>query len=164
MSTPAPNVIEQLDQLLQQNVDLLNQLGELLTTELQSLEARDLERLTDNNKLKQGCLLELDRAMRARDELLRQYQVSPNTASVMAFLQQLPLPHNTRLVDTWHTLERSLDDVKQLNLRNEQVILRNKQNADQLLALLQGHARSNTLYDQKGDEGRYEGQRSLGKA
>lgn len=164
MSAPTLGVIEQLNTLLQQSIDLLQKLGELLETELTSLETRDLERLTENNKFKQDCLLELDSVMRARDELLRRQQVSSNTTSVIGFLKQLPPPSDTELLHLWQTLEDALEGVKQLNQRNEQVILRNRQNADQLLALLQGHARSNTLYNQKGDEGRYEGQRSLGKA
>ncbi len=163
-SAPDANFSAQLGRLIDQSTKLLQQLEPLLETELQALQDRNTDLLTQNNQNKLNCLSELDRAMKARDELLRQQQVSPTSEYVLAFFQNLPAPANTLLAQAWGKLESQLDSVKKLNTRNEQVLLRSKQNTDQLLALLQGHARSNTVYNNQGDEGRYEGQRSLGKA
>ncbi len=163
-SAPDANFSAQLGRLIDQSTKLLQQLEPLLETELQALQDRNTDLLTQNNQNKLNCLSELDRAMKSRDELLRQQQVSPTSESVLAFFQNLPAPANTLLAQAWEKLESQLNSVKRLNTRNEQVLLRSKQNTDQLLALLQGHARSNTVYNNQGDEGRYEGQRSLGKA
>ncbi|WP_417585157.1 flagellar export chaperone FlgN [Nitrincola sp.] len=164
VSAPDANFSAQLGRLIDQSTKLLQQLEPLLETELQALQDRNTDLLTQNNQLKLNCLSELDRAIKARDELLHQQQVSPTSESVLEFFQNLPAPANTLLTQAWEKLESQLESVKKLNMRNEQVLLRSKQSTDQLLALLQGHARSNTVYNNSGDEGRYEGQRSLGKA
>ncbi len=162
--TPSPDMTHQFDALIHQGIELLQRLQELLDTELEALQNRALEPLQQNNKAKQECLLAIDRNIRERSGLLDQLQVGHDRASVQTFIARLPAPENSRLGDGWQQLEAALEQVKTLNQRNEQVLLRNKQSADQLLALLQGHAQGNSIYDQKGDKGRYEGQRSLGKA
>lgn len=163
-NVPDANFSAQLGSLLDQSTKLLEQLEPLLETELQALQDRNTEALTQNNEHKITCLSELDRVIKARDEMLRQYQVASTSESVLAFFASLPAPADKLLTQAWEKLEQQFDTIKKLNLRNEQVLLRSKQNTDQLLALLQGHARSNTVYNNQGDEGRYEGQRSLGKA
>lgn len=153
-----------LDTLVDRGIRLLSQLQTLLDTELAALQARNVEQLQQNNQLKQECLLELDRNIRERNSLLTRLGVQTNRQAVVDFIHTLPSPDRASLEQRWQQLEESLEQVRTLNLRNEQTLLRSKQNTDQLLALLQGHTRGNTIYDQKGDKGRYEGQRSLGKA
>ncbi|MBP0048563.1 flagellar protein FlgN [Marinobacterium sp. AK62] len=164
VDAPTPEYSAQLGSLIDKSRQLLEQLVPLLDKELDALKTRDIDALTENNELKQKILLELDGVTRALNEQLQQFSVAPDTDSVLAFFARLPGPANKLLTRAWQSLESQLDHVKQLNLRNEQVILRSKQNTDQLLAILQGHARSNTVYNPQGGEGRYEGQRSLGKA
>lgn len=161
---PAKDISIQLGALIDQGVVLLSQLQKLLDTELAALETRDLEQLKQSNQLKQECLLGLDRNIRERNALLTQLQVETSRDAVVAFIRTLPAPASELLEQAWQRLEQSLEQVRMLNQRNEQTLLRSKQNTDQLLALLQGHAQGNSIYDQKGDKGRYEGQRSLGKA
>jgi len=161
---PAKDISIQLGALIDQGVVLLSQLQKLLDTELSALETRDLEQLKQSNQLKQECLLGLDRNIRERNALLTQLQVETSRDAVVAFIRTLPAPASELLEQAWQRLEQSLEQVRMLNQRNEQTLLRSKQNTDQLLALLQGHAQGNSIYDQKGDKGRYEGQRSLGKA
>jgi len=153
-----------LGTLIDRGVQLLSQLQALLNTELAALQARNVEQLQQNNQLKQECLLGLDRNIRERNSLLTRLGVQTSRQAVIDFIHTLPSPDSTSLEQRWQQLEESLEQVRALNLRNEQTLLRSKQNTDQLLALLQGHTRGNTIYDQKGDKGRYEGQRSLGKA
>ncbi|MBA4500897.1 flagellar protein FlgN [Marinobacterium marinum] len=155
---------QQLDTLIHQGIERLVQLQALLEAELEALQSRALDPLQHNNRAKQECLLAIDRNIRERNTLLEQAGIRSDRASVTRCIEQQPEPARLGLGESWRSLESELDKVKQLNQRNEQVLLRNKQSADQLLALLQGHAQGNTLYDQKGDKGRYEGQRSLGKA
>lgn|SRR5690554_624703 len=161
---PTRDISIQLGALIDQGVALLSQLQQLLDTELSALESRNLELLKQNNQQKQECLLGLDRNIRERNTLLAQHQVDTKRDAVVAFIDSLPAPASDLLQQAWQRLEQSLEQVRLLNQRNEQTLLRSKQNTDQLLALLQGHAQGNTIYDQKGDKGRYEGQRSLGKA
>ncbi|MET4001030.1 flagellar protein FlgN [Marinobacterium sp. MBR-109] len=161
---PAKDISIQLGALIDQGVVLLSQLQKLLDTELAALETRDLEQLKQSNQQKQECLLGLDRNIRERNALLTQLQVETSRDAVVAFIRKLPAPASELLEQAWQRLEQSLEQVRMLNQRNEQTLLRSKQNTDQLLALLQGHAQGNSIYDQKGDKGRYEGQRSLGKA
>jgi|GEM_PF-1518522 len=150
--------------LIDQGASGLSKLQHLLETELEALQSRDLEKLQQNNQLKQECLLELDRNIRERNALLTQLQIGTNADAVMSFIQSLPTPARDLLNQAWQGLEASLEQVRMLNQRNEQTLLRSKQNTDQLLSLLQGHVQGNSIYDQKGDKGRYEGQRRLGKA
>ncbi len=165
MSVTLPqDITHQLDGLIHQGIELLQRLQQLLDTELQTMQARDLERLQQSNRDKQECLLAIDRNIRERNGLFSQQGVGHDRVSVMDFMARLPAPEGPRLSDGWQQLEAALEQVKTLNQRNEQVLLRSKQSTDQLLALLQGHAQGNSIYDQKGDKGRYEGQRSLGKA
>ncbi|GAA0787595.1 flagellar protein FlgN [Marinobacterium sediminicola] len=165
MTAPlSPEITNQLGGLIVQGIKLLQQLQELLETELDALKSRDLEALEQSNRDKHECLLAFDRSIRERNALLDQLQIGHDRDSVLALIAQAPQPDSGRLNNGWHKLESALEKVKLLNQRNEQVLVRNKQNADQLLALLQGHAKGNTIYDQRGDKGRYEGQRSLGKA
>lgn len=161
---PTKDISIQLGALIDQGVVLLSQLQTLLDTELAALETRDLEKLQQSNQQKQECLLGLDRNIRERNALLAQLQVETSRDAVIAFIRTLPAPASELLEQAWQRLEQSLEQVRMLNQRNEQTLLRSKQNTDQLLALLQGHAQGNSIYDQKGDKGRYEGQRSLGKA
>ena len=154
----------QLGVLINQGIELLSQLEKLLNTELTALESRDLEQLKQSNQQKHECLLALDKNIRERNTLLAQSKIETNSDAVLQHIRQLPTPANTLLEKAWRRLEQALDQIRALNQRNELTLLRSKQNTDQLLAILQGHAQGNTVYDQKGDEGRYEGQRSLGKA
>jgi len=158
------DVCIQLGALIDQGAAALSKLQELLDTELKALELRDLEKLQQNNQLKQECLLELDCNIRERNALLTQLQIGTNADAVMAFIESLPIPARDLLKQAWQGLEASLERVRMLNQRNEQTLLRSRQNTDQLLAILQGHVQGNSIYDQKGDKGRYEGQRRLGKA
>ncbi len=159
-----PDITHQLDALIHQGIELLQRLQELLDAELEAMQSRDLERLQQSNRDKQECLLAIDRNIRERNGLFSQAGVGHDRVAVIDFMARLPAPEGPRLNDGWQRLEAALEQVKVLNQRNEQVLLRSKQSADQLLALLQGHAQGNSIYDQKGDKGRYEGQRSLGKA
>ncbi|MBV0934066.1 flagella synthesis protein FlgN [Marinobacterium weihaiense] len=159
-----PETLSNLNALIEQGIQLLQQLQALLDTELNVLQARDIDQLQSSNKDKQQCLLAIDRNIRERNALLSQLQVGHDRRSVITFIAHQPEDDSARLSDAWDTLENELEQVKVLNQRNEQVLLRSKQSSDQLLALLQGHAQGNSIYDQKGDKGRYEGQRSLGKA
>jgi flagellar biosynthesis/type III secretory pathway chaperone len=161
---PTRDISIQLGTLIDQGIALLSQLQQLLDTELSALETRNLELLELNNRQKQECLLGLDRNIRERNALLAQHQVDAKRDAVVAFIDSLPAPASDLLQQAWQRLEQSLEQVRLLNQRNEQTLLRSKQNTDQLLALLRGHAHGNTIYDQKGDKGRYEAQRSLGKA
>lgn len=161
---PSPEITNQFGALVNQGIELLNRLQGLLDKELEAMQERALESLQQNNRDKQECLLAIDRNIRERNGLLSQLQVGHDRVSVLDFIARIPAPDNTQLKHDWQQLEISLEAVKTLNQRNEQVLLRSKQSTDQLLALLQGHAQGNSIYDQKGDKGRYEGQRSLGKA
>lgn len=161
---PVKDISIQLGALIDQGTALLSQLQTLLDTELVALETRDLEQLKQNNQQKQECLLGLDRNTRERNAFLTTLQVETNRDAVIDFMRTLPAPASELLEQAWQRLEQSLEQVRMLNQRNEQTLLRSKQNTDQLLALLQGHAQGNSIYDQKGDKGRYEGQRRLGKA
>lgn len=154
-----------LGTLIDRGVQLLTRLQTLLDTELAALESRNVEQLQQNNQLKQECLQELERNIRERNDRLTRLGVETSRQAVLDFIHALPSPDSTSLAQRWQHLETSLEQVRALNRRNEQTLLRSKQNTDQLLALLRGHVRDNTtVYDQKGDRGRYEGQRSLGKA
>lgn len=165
MASPTPqDTLPHLNALIEQGVQYMQQLQTLLETELSALQARDLEQLQQSNQDKQTCLLAIDRNIRERNSLLDQQQIAHDRQSVLDFIARQPAPEAARLNSAWEQLEAELDGAKLLSKRNEQVVLRNKQGTDQLLALLQGHAQGNTIYDQKGDKGRYEGQRSLGKA
>lgn len=165
MTAPYPTeAIQQFGTLVRRGTELLCQLQQLLNNELEALQNRELEALQSNNQEKQTCLLALDRNIRERNGLLGQLQVGHDQNSVRNFLASLQAPEGEQIADDWNQLESALEEVKTLNQRNEQVLLRSKQSADQLLSLLQGHLQGNTLYNQKGDKGRYEGQRSLGKA
>ncbi|GAA0688601.1 hypothetical protein GCM10009104_13530 [Marinobacterium maritimum] len=159
-----PDITNRFDTLIHQSIELLLNLQGLLDSELQALQKRDLERLQQSNRDKHECLLAIDHNIRERNALLDQLGISHDRVAVLDLIARLPAPDNTRLNDGWQQLEAALEKIRLLNQRNEQVLLRNKQNTDQLLAILQGHARGNSIYNQKGDKGRYEGQRSLGKA
>lgn len=161
---PVKDISIQLGAMIDQGTALLSQLQTLLDTELVALETRDLEQLKQNNQQKQECLLGLDRNIRERNAFLTTLQVETNRDAVIDFMRTLPAPASELLEQAWQRLEQSLEQVRMLNQRNEQTLVRSKQNTDQLLALLQGHAQGNSIYDQKGDKGRYEGQRRLGKA
>jgi flagellar biosynthesis/type III secretory pathway chaperone len=161
---PVKDISIQFGALIDQGTVLLSQLQILLDTELTALETRDLEQLKQSNQQKQECLLGLDRNIRERNDLLTKLQVETNRDAVIVFIRTLPAPASELLEQAWQRLEQSLEQVRVLNQRNEQTLVRSKQNTDQLLALLQGHAQGNSIYDQKGDKGRYEGQRRLGKA
>jgi flagellar biosynthesis/type III secretory pathway chaperone len=162
--TATPDTLARLDALIQQGIELLQRLQELLNAELEALQNRALEPLQQNNRAKQECLLAVDRNIRERNALLDSLGIKHDRMSVLDFIAGLTPEDSQRLHSCWQQLESALDEVKTLNQRNEQILLRSKQSTDQLLALLQGHAQGNSIYDQKGDKGRYEGQRSLGKA
>lgn len=162
--TATPDTLARLDALIQQGIELLQRLQDLLNAELEALQNRALEPLQQNNRAKQECLLAVDRNIRERNALLDSLGIRHDRMSVLDFIAGLTPEDSQRLHSGWQQLESALDEVKTLNQRNEQILLRSKQSTDQLLALLQGHAQGNSIYDQKGDKGRYEGQRSLGKA
>jgi flagellar biosynthesis/type III secretory pathway chaperone len=162
--TATPGTLARLDALIQQGIELLQRLQGLLNAELKALQSRALEPLQQNNRAKQECLLAVDRNIRERNALLDSLGIKHDRVSVLDFIAGLTPVDSQWLHSGWQQLESALNEVKTLNQRNEQILLRSKQSTDQLLALLQGHAQGNSIYDQKGDKGRYEGQRSLGKA
>ena len=107
----------------------MSQLQTLLDTELTALETRDLEQLKQSNQQKQECLLGLDRNIRERNDLLTKLQVETRPR-LLSLSSSVPCQHPPAklLEQAWQRLEQSLEQVRVLNQRNEQTLVRSKQN------------------------------------
>lgn len=150
--------------LTRQGCSLFVDLQHTLEQEQLVLQQRDLEALQQNTQTKQQLLMLIEANIRERNSLLVQAGCSPSESGFDAFLAQMPETTRHQALPDWQRLQTLLTDVRSASQRNEQILVRSKQNVDQLLALLQGQQTSNVLYDPGGSKGNYAAQRRIGKA
>ncbi|KDE40430.1 Flagellar biosynthesis protein FlgN [Nitrincola lacisaponensis] len=161
---PQGSLHESFATLTHQGCVLLGALQDALEQEHHALQQRDLEALKQTTRDKHDLLLKIEANIRERNQLLTQAGHSPSESGFEEFILELPESARASLLESWQKLQWLLNDVRAISRRNEQVLVRSKQNVDQLLALLQGHQSSNVLYDPTGGKGNYAAQRRIGKA
>lgn len=150
--------------LTRQGGELLDELLTTLELEQQSIQQRDLSALENNTLCKQQLLLNIESNINDRNSVITQAGFSPSEEGLKQFMQQMPESSKATLSMHWDRLSERLFTVRAANTRNEQILVRSKQNVDQLLSILQGHQSKNILYDPAGGKGNYAAQRSIGKA
>lgn len=160
----ANDLFEAFLTLTRQGCLLFVDLQNTLEQEQLVLQQRDLEALKQNTQTKQQLLLKIETNIRERNSLLVQAGCSPSESGFQAFTELMPEAIRQMTMTEWHQLQKILMDVRTASQRNEQILVRSKQNVDQLLSLLQGHQSSNVLYDPGGGKGNYAAQRRIGKA
>ncbi len=160
----ANDLYESFITLTRQGCLLFEDLQKVLEQEQLVLQQRDLEALKQNTQTKHQLLVNIETNIRERNSILVQCGLAPSETGFDEFTQQMPEPMRKKLLSDWHQLQKLLQDVRSASQRNEQILIRSKQNVDQLLSLLQGHQSSNVLYDPGGSKGNYSAQRRIGKA
>ena len=158
------NFYESFSTLTRQGCLLFIDLQKTLEDEQLVLQQRDLEALKQNTQTKHKLLLDIETNIRERNSVLVQAGFSPSEKGFDDFMQTMPANKQAELRTDWHQLQKLLMDVRTASKRNEQILVRSKQNVDQLLSFLQGHQSSNVLYDPGGSKGNYAAQRRIGKA
>jgi len=155
---------ESFTRLAQQSSGLLDELGACLEAELQALQQHDLEALRLATGTKQQRLEQFSGLNHERQTLLTGLGIAANADAVQGWLNGLPAPARDPAATAWQQLQQALTEISRLNLRNEQVILRNSRNTDQLLSLLRGQSPQQSLYNAAGTKGPAAAQNRLGKA
>lgn len=150
--------------LTRQGCLLFIDLQNTLEQEQLVLQQRDLEALKQNTHTKHQLLLNIEANIRERNSVLVQAGFAPSESGFKEFIQLMQEAKRNELMEDWNQLQKLLMDVRTASKRNEQILVRSKQNVDQLLSLLQGHQSSNVLYDTGGSKGNYAAQRRIGKA
>lgn len=162
--TPANELYHSFSTLTRQGCLLFDDLQKTLEQEQLVLQQRDLESLKQTTHNKHQLLVNIENNTRERNSVLTQAGFTPSETGFEEFVQQMPEALRQPLMDDWHYLQKILIEVRAASRRNEQILIRSKQNVDQLLSLLQGHQSSNVLYDPGGGKGNYAAQRRIGKA
>ena len=160
----ANDLFDSFSTLIRQGCLLFDDLQKTLEQEQLVLQQRDLEALKLNTQTKHELLLNIEVNIRERNSVLVQAGFAPSESGFDEFTQMMPETKREALLTDWHQLQNLLMDVRTASKRNEQILVRSKQNVDQLLSLLQGHQSSNVLYDTDGSKGNYTAQRRIGKA
>ncbi|WP_409524955.1 flagella synthesis protein FlgN [Nitrincola sp. MINF-07-Sa-05] len=150
--------------LVRQGILLFEQLKSQLEAERAAIEARSLDQLTEATGQKQTLLQQIELNIKDRNDTLIQLGFTPSEEGVEKLLSQLPEKPAQLLTAEWNKLTESLHEVRESNLRNEQIVNRSKRNLDQLIALLQGQSGKGVLYDNRGEKGNYSPQSRIGKA
>ncbi|NVK43082.1 MAG: flagellar protein FlgN [Oceanospirillaceae bacterium] len=150
--------------LARQASAVLGDLQAQLEVELVALQQHDLDALRGSTESKQQLLARFSELNRERIDLLSRLGVEANAGGVRGWLDSLPEAQRPSADAAWQQLQQELAVISRLNLRNEQVILRNSRNTDQLLNLLRGQNQTQTLYNASGTKGPSAAQNRLGKA
>lgn len=160
-----PSTLAKIDTLTQEGILLLEQLDNILTTELGAFQSRDIDAIKSTFEQKASLLSQFDSNNQQRAECMSMAGVPLNKAGIDQLAQQIPnLNIKQKFLSNWSTLEDRLKTVMAANQRNELVLMRNKQSLDKLLSLLRGKPQANTLYTASGSKGDYSSQSHLGKA
>lgn len=158
------NLYDSFSTLTRQGCLLFVDLQKTLEQEQSALQQRDLDALKQNTHTKHQLLVDIEANIRERNSVLVQAGFTPSEKGFDEFVNILPQIKREALMTDWHQLQKLLMDVRTASKRNEQILVRSKQNVDQLLSLLQGQQSSNVLYDTGGSKGNYAAQRRIGKA
>ncbi|GGO84879.1 hypothetical protein GCM10011348_32130 [Marinobacterium nitratireducens] len=135
-----------------------------LDAELAALQRQDLDALRGSTDAKQHLLAQFSEINRERTALLSGCGIEASGAAVSTWLNSLPEPQRPVADEAWQQLQQDLEEISRLNLRNEQVIVRNSRNNEQLLNLLRGQNPAQTLYNATGTKGPAAAQKRIGKA
>nr|WP_082708444.1 flagellar protein FlgN [Marinobacterium profundum] len=152
------------DTLTRQGVVVLTDLQAQLEIEFAALSQHNLEDLQQSTASKQLLLQQLAESNAERAQFMTQFGYSATPDGMAQWFAALPEELRPASEALWQTLQQALEQIQQLNLRNEQVLRRSSRNNDQLLALLRGQNQRHTLYDSSGGKGQLSAQNRLGKA
>ena len=151
--------------LTNEGISVLSDLNISLDKELEALKVRDIETTLEINQKKQQLLNLFNQNNLQRSEALSIAGLSNDKAGLDSLLDSNTDLQLASLFQTaWNQLESTLKTCMDANVRNEQVLLRNRQNIEQFLSVLRGKKSSNTLYNAQGSKGDFSGQSHIGKA
>ncbi len=156
--------LKQFNALLLQGIAILGQLDHLLEEELAAVGQRDIDKLQHTSQQKQQLIDQFLDCNQARGDLLQRLQVTADEAGTLTLINSAPEAAGRLLQRSWSQLQEALRQIGLKNSRNEQAVIRNKQNVERLLDLVRGQRPQDKVYHASGSAGHYRAQSSLGKA
>ncbi|MFP6849187.1 MAG: flagellar export chaperone FlgN [Pseudomonas sp.] len=143
------------------DIGTAEQLLELIDTEFQALNERDLPRLQTILSDKLPLLNQLDQHGKERSQLLASLNLSTDRAGLQVLAAQ---SHNgTLLLERGDQLSALLERCQAANLRNGRLIHASQTSAKSMLGILRGNE-TPSLYDSRGSTARIGQQRPLSQA
>ena len=143
------------------DIGTAEQLLELIDTEFQALNDRDLPRLQSILADKLPLLSLLDQHGKKRSQLLASLNLSPDRAGLQALAGQSS--QGELLLERGDQLNTLLERCQAANLRNGRLIRSSQASAQSMLGILRGNE-TPSLYDSRGSAARIGQQRPLSQA
>lgn len=148
-------------ELFTTDIGTAEQLLELIDTEFQALNDRDLPRLQSILTDKLPLLTLLDQHGKERSQLLVSLNLSPDREGLQALAAQSS--HGELLLERGDQLGALLERCQTANLRNGRLIRSSQASAQSMLGILRGNE-TPSLYDSRGGAARIAQQRPLSQA
>ncbi|WP_425916059.1 flagella synthesis protein FlgN [Pseudomonas sp. GWSMS-1] len=148
-------------ELFTTDIGTAEQLLELIDTEFQALNDRDLPRLQSILTDKLPLLTLLDQHGKERSQLLVSLNLSPDREGLQALAAQSS--HGELLLERGDQLSALLERCQTANLRNGRLIRSSQASAQSMLGILRGNE-TPSLYDSRGGAARIAQQRPLSQA
>lgn len=148
-------------ELFTTDIGTAEQLLELIDTEFQALNDRDLPRLQSILTDKLPLLTLLDQHGKERSQLLVSLNLSPDREGLQALAAQSS--HGELLLERGDQLSALLERCQTANLRNGRLIRSSQASAHSMLGILRGNE-TPSLYDSRGGAARIAQQRPLSQA
>jgi len=144
------------------DVELAEQLLTLLEEEFQALAQRQLEVLENLLGTKQILLKQLDQHAQQRSTVLRSAGLTNDLAGLERYAAGIA--EGAELLTVSARLSELIEECKQRNVRNGQIIQANQIGTSRVLNLLQGNSSTPMLYNSRGSHTRGGYQRPLSSA
>ncbi|MCU1715787.1 flagella synthesis protein FlgN [Pseudomonas sp. 5P_3.1_Bac2] len=151
----------QLLELFTQDIGSAEQLLELIETEFQALNARDLSELQSILSAKIPLLALLEQHGKLRSQLLAKLNLSADRDGICALAAQSSL--GEQLLEAADQLHNLLEQCQSANLRNGRLIRTGQSSTSSMLNILRG-SELPSLYDSTGTKAKIGQQRPLSQA
>ncbi len=152
---------DQLKLLLKQDIVDLESLKNLLEQEKNTLTTRNTDRINTLSNNKTQTVQQLESRAKIKATLIAKSGLGIKPGKVGEQLHSL---NDSELVNLWQTSREKMQQCKNINLVNGNIISRSLQRTNKLMMIIRGQNKSQNLYGQQGKEQSYSASHRIGKA
>jgi len=152
---------DQLKNLLRQDIVDLDALKKLLEQEKHTITTRNTDRISLLANNKSATVQQLELRAKDKAKLIARSGLGIKPGKVEDKLLTL---EDSELIDLWQTSRSKMQQCKDINLVNGDVISRSLQRTNKLMKIIRGQGKAQNLYGQKGKEQSYGSSHRIGKA
>jgi len=152
---------DKLKQLLKKDIVDLEQLKLLLNSEKETLKTRNSSKIETIAQHKSQKVKQLELRAKLKAKLIASSGLEIKPGEVETTLNSLS---DDELLSLWHQSRKMLQECKDSNLVNGNILNHSLQRTNKLMMIIRGQNKSQNLYGQEGKESCYSGSHRIGKA